>query len=147
MEIINRVTDKMNSMHEPAIDFGTGVPLYRSEIHTIKAIGENPGINVTGLAEVMGVTKGAVSQTLSKLASKGLVVKTTSDDNAKEILPELTDLGWRGFREHDAFHMKMFDAVREYFGDRFKPELDKFMSVMSDLDCILDRFEETGVKE
>jgi DNA-binding MarR family transcriptional regulator len=146
IEIINKVTEKMGSMHEPAIDYGTSVPLYRSEIHTIKAIGDNPGINVTGLAEQLGVTKGAVSQTLSKLVNKGLVVKRTADDNAKEILPELTEVGRTGYREHEEYHMKMFDAVREYYGDRFKPEMEKFISVMSDLNNILDRFEEKGVR-
>jgi len=146
VELINQVTAKMGSMHEPAIEYGTGVPLYRSEIHTIKAIGDNPGINVTGLADRMGVTKGAVSQTLSKLASKGLVVKKTADDNAKEVLPELTEIGRKGYREHEGYHMKMYDAVREYYGDRFKPELEKFIAVMSDLNNILDRFEEKGVR-
>ena len=146
IEMINRVTDKMGSMHEPALDFGTGVPLYRSEIHTIKAIGDSPGINVTGLAEQMGVTKGAISQTLSKLVSKGLVVKKTADDNAKEVLPELTEIGRKGYREHEEFHKKMYDAVRGYYGDSFKPELERFISVMSDLDFLLDRFDEKGLK-
>ena len=146
MELINRVTDKMGSMHEPALDFGTGVPLYRSEIHTIKAIGDNPGINVTGLAEEMGVTKGATSQTLSKLVSKGLVVKKTADDNAKEIMPELTEAGRKGYKEHEAFHKQMYDMVHNYYGDRFKPELERFMSVISDLNRILDVFDEKGLK-
>jgi DNA-binding MarR family transcriptional regulator len=145
MEIINQVTAKMGSMHEPALDYGTGVPLYRAEIHAIKAIGDNPGINVTGLAESMGVTKGAVSQILNKLVGKGLVVKKSADDNAKEILPELTDAGLIGYQEHERFHTLMFDTVRDYYGERFEPELKKFMSVMSDLNDILDRFEEKGL--
>jgi DNA-binding MarR family transcriptional regulator len=94
----------------------------------------------------MGVTKGAVSQTLGKLVNKGLVVKKTADDNAKEVLPELTEVGRKGYREHEGYHLKMFDAVREYYGDRFEPELEKFMSVMSDLNNLLDRFEERGLK-
>jgi DNA-binding MarR family transcriptional regulator len=145
MEMINQVTAKMGAMHEPALDFGTGVPLYRVEIHTIKTLGDNPGINMTGLAERMGVTKGAVSQTINKLASKGLVVKAAADDNAREILPELTELGRKGYDEHERYHMMMFDAVREYYGDRFKPELERFVSVMTDLNHILDRFDEKGL--
>lgn len=147
VQLLNQISEKMNSMHEPAFDFGTGVPLYRVEIHTIKAIGDSPGMNMTGLAEYMGVTKGAVSQTVGKLASKGLVVKTAAADNEKEILPQLTELGWKGYNEHERLHTLMFEAVREYYGDRFKPELKRFTSVMSDLNQIMDRFEEKGLKK
>ncbi len=146
VEILNQITAKMGAMHEPAFDFGTGVPLYRSEIHTIKCIGDNPGINMSELAEVMGVTKGAVSQTINKLVNKGLVVKTSADDNAREILPQLTELGLKGYQEHELYHMQMFDAVHEYYGGRFRHELKRFIRVMEDLNQILDRFEEKGLK-
>lgn len=147
VQILNEITAKMASMHEPAFDFGTGVPLYRSEIHTIKCIGDNPGINITGLAENMGVTKGAVSQTINKLLDKGLVVKASADDNAREILPQLTELGLNGYKQHELFHMQMFDAVHEYYGGKFRYELKRFIRVMSDLNRILDRFEEKGLQK
>ncbi|MBN2026640.1 MAG: MarR family transcriptional regulator, partial [Actinobacteria bacterium] len=118
----------------------------RAEIHTVKAIGDNPGINVTGLAESMGVTKGAASQILNKLVSKGLVVKRSADDNAKEILPELTQAGLKGYHKHEEFHTLMFKTVRDYYGDRFVPEMERFTSVMGDLNHILDRFEEKGLQ-
>jgi DNA-binding MarR family transcriptional regulator len=101
---------------------------------------------VTGLAEVMGVTKGAISQILNKLVNKGLVVKKSADDNAKEILPELTEVGLKGYGEHERFHTIVFEMVRDYYGDRFGTELDKFMSVMTDLNHIIDRFEEKGLQ-
>lgn len=128
-------------MHSPTGDFGTGVPLYRTEIHTIRAIGENPRINVTKLAEHMGVTKGAVSQTIAKLARKGLVRRTRAPDNAREVLLELTDLGWTGFSSHEQFHMDMFDIVREYYGDSFASNIGTFVTVMRDLNAILDDYE------
>ena len=146
VEILNQITEKMGSMHEPSFDFGTGVSLYRSEIHTIKSIGDNPGINMTTLAEKMGVTKGAVSQTINKLVNKGLVVKASADDNAREILPQLTELGWKGYQDHERFHMQMFQVVHEYYGGRFRHELKRFIRVMSDLNQILDRFEREGLR-
>jgi DNA-binding MarR family transcriptional regulator len=140
LTIFDQVMTKMGSMHSPTRDFNTGVPLYRAEIHTIKTIGENPGINVTRLAERMTVTKGAVSQTIAKLVRKKLVQKTHVRENAKEIRLELTDLGWIGFHRHEQFHQEMFEAVREYFGDQLEVKLDMFVTVMTDLDGILSRF-------
>lgn len=144
LNILNQVAAKIESMHSSPLDYGTGVPLYRTEIHTIRAIGENPGINVTRLAEYMGVTKGAISQTVTKLARKRLVRKTRAEDNVKEILLELTDLGWTGFHSHEQFHMELFDTVREYFGDQFKPKIEMFITAMTDVNGILAKYEQRG---
>ena len=142
MDIFDHVVNKAGSVHSIAYDFGTGFPIFKAEIHTIRAIGDNPGINVTNLAELMGVTKGAVSQTINKLARKKLVRKTHAHDNAKEILLELTDLGWTGFHNHELFHMDMFDTVHEYFGDKLKPNLERLITVMNDINGILDKYEQ-----
>ena len=142
VDVLDQVITKAGAIHSAPMEFGTGVALYKTEIHTIRAIGENPGINVTRLAQHMGVTKGAVSQTANKLVRKGLVTKTRSADDAKEVLLELTDLGWTGFHSHEQFHMDMFDTVRDFYGDDLKPRLDMIVSGMTDLNRMLDRFEQ-----
>ena len=142
LDIFDQVVTKMGSLHSPAQDFGTGVPLYRAEIHTIRAIGEIPGINVTRLAEKMRVTKGAVSQTIAKLVRKGLVRKTYAEDDAKEVHLELTNLGRIGFHRHRQFHMEIFDTVREYFGDGFRTKLEIFTTAMTDIKRIMVKYEE-----
>ena len=142
LDIFDQVVTKAGSVHSVAYDFGTGVPLYKTEIHTIRAIGENPSINVTKLAEHMNVTKGAVSQTVNKLARKKLVRKTHAHDNAREILLELTDLGWTAFHNHEQFHMALFDAVHDYFGDKLKPDLERLISAVTDINGILDKYEQ-----
>ena len=113
MEKFDRVVTIMESMHSPSLSFGTGVLMFRREIHTIQAIGRNPGINVTTLAEYMGVTKGAVSQIIKKLSKKRLVQKTHTIGNAKEVILELTNLGWIGFHNHEKFHVDTLSIARE----------------------------------
>jgi len=141
LQKFDRVVTVMESMHSPSLSFGTGVPMFRREIHTIQAIGKNPGINITALAERMAVTKGAVSQTIKKLTKKGLVRKTYAPGNAKEVVLELTDLGWVGFRNHEKFHMEALNIARDYFGDQFEKKFDDIESVMTDLNAILDIYE------
>jgi DNA-binding MarR family transcriptional regulator len=141
LQKFDRVVTVMESMHSPSLSFGTGVPMFRREIHTIQAIGKNPGINITALAERMAVTKGAVSQTIKKLSKKGLVRKTYAPGNAKEVVLELTDLGWVGFRNHEKFHMEALNIARDYFGDQFEKKFDDIESVMTDLNVILDIYE------
>ena len=143
LDVLDKVITRAESIqsHKAGKDFGTGVLLYRAEIHTIKTIGDKRGINITRLAEHMGVTKGAVSQTVNKLVRKRLVRKTHAPDNAKELLLELTDLGWTGYHNHEKFHMEMFGAVHEYYGDKLIPNIEILIKAVEDLNCIIDRLE------
>ncbi len=146
LEALDRVITRLDAMHSPSHDFGTGVPLYRAEIHTIREIGSIPAVNVTKLAEHMEVTKGAVSQTVNKLVRKGLVRKTRAPGNAKEVLLELTDLGWTGLNNHERFHSRMLDIARDHYGERLGAQIERFIAVMNDLNDILDRYEEEAAK-
>ena len=142
LDLLDGAVAKAEATHSPAHDFGTGVQLYRSEIHTVRAVGENPGVNVTALAEHMGVTKGAVSQMVNRLVKKGLIRKGRAPDNAREVRLELTDVGWTGFQNHERFHMEMFDTVREYFGADLQARLDALISLATDLNAVLERYGE-----
>lgn len=141
MQKFDQVVTIMESMHAPSLSFGTGIAMYRREIHTIQAIGRNPEINVTTLAEHMGVTKGAVSQIIKKLSKKGLVRKKRTSGNAKEVILELTELGWVGFHNHERFHMDTLDIAREYFGNQLENKLETINNVMTDLNVILNEYE------
>jgi len=141
MDILDKVLTKVELLHTPSRDFGTGVPMYRKEIHTLQAIGQHPKINITALAEHMGVTKGAVSQMVAKLIKKKMVWKTYAKDNKKEVILELTNLGWIGFHNHEKFHVDMFGIAREYYGEQLKTKIEMFKIVMTDFNAILDEYE------
>jgi len=146
LELMHLASERMSEIDGSPWDFGTGVPMHRAEIHTVRAIGENPGINVTRLAGILNVTKGAVSQMAARLAKKGMIVKARSGGNAREVRMDLTALGRRGFRTHQEFHERMFTAVKAWFGPRFESRMTDFQSVMKDLDGILEDFARKGVR-
>jgi DNA-binding MarR family transcriptional regulator len=100
-------------------DFGTGSKVYITEIQTVSAIGENPNANLTQLAEIMGVTRGAISQTVRKLIAKKLVVRINSR-NHKEINLGLTDFG-RQVSESYATKMKEVFTFADELYDMAKP--------------------------
>jgi DNA-binding MarR family transcriptional regulator len=137
MEEVSRLIARAESLHTPRFDFGTGIPLFRSEIHTIETVGKNPGINATRLAEKMGVTKGAVSQMLKRLARKKLITKGTVAGNEKEIAIELTDLGRIAFENHKALHLQILGALRDYYGDELTNKLALFRGLIGDLWSII----------
>ena len=144
LDTLDKVLTKAGAIHSAPADFGTGVPLYKTEIHTIRAIGENQGINMTELAKHMGVTKGAVSQTINKLVSKKLVEKTLAHDDARETLLGLTELGWTGYYNHEQFHMDMYDTLREYYGDAVGPMMGAHIIALRELNEIIDMYQQRG---
>jgi DNA-binding MarR family transcriptional regulator len=137
MEEVTGLIGRAESAHTPRFDFGTGIPLYRSETHTIEAIGKNRGINVTRLAEKMGVTKGAISQMLTRLARKKLVIRRPMPGNAKEVTAELTDMGRIAFENHEKLHALILAALQDYYGRDLTSKLQQFRQLVGDLSSIL----------
>ncbi len=84
-------------------DFGIGCTVHLSELQTVSMIGENPEVNMTQLADIMGVTRGAISQTVRKLVTKKLVNRTNARNN-KEVNLNLTQLGKM---VRDGYHERM----------------------------------------
>jgi DNA-binding MarR family transcriptional regulator len=95
--------------------FGTGERLSSSEIHLVEVIGENEGLGVTDLARALDVTKGAISQNLKRLESKGLVVKRTDPDNRARVLVGLSDKGRTAFYAHRWWHARFDGGFREFY--------------------------------
>ena len=67
------------------------------------------------MAAILGLTKGAVSQTLSRLAKKGIILKTKDPCNKNELRLFLTDLGQEAY--------DLCQTRRELFIDAHKGHL------------------------
>ncbi len=101
-QFVIHYNDYIVSIH----DYGDGIPLTMIEAHTLTYIEEHPGTTVTELSKYWGKTKGALSQTVTRLTDKGLVEKTKTADNAKNIRLYVTETGSRLSKSH-----KLFDTV------------------------------------
>ena len=118
-------------------DFGTGDLLYGSEIHTIVAIGKNPGSNMTELAEIMDITKGGVQKFVKKLLAKDLIYKTQLPDNKKEFIYGLTKKGNIAYKMHEAFEQKHFGKIYEIMDAMEEKELQVLEAFLTKLNTIL----------
>jgi DNA-binding MarR family transcriptional regulator len=112
-----KTMNRMNEVEAIPADFGTGRLLHPSEIHTIQALGLHPDINVTALGTRMGVSRGAASQMVSRLAGKGLIEKYRLPDNEKEVRLRLTTEGGIAFHGHEAEHNWVHRRIYERVGD------------------------------
>lgn len=141
LALIGRVVDRMAAMESHPHDYGTGVVLHRAEIHTVQAVGDEPGLSVGDLAERMGVTKGAASQMVRRLEDKRMLTRSHPKGNRKTVALKLTELGEAARSEHMRYHQSMERLVREHLGERFAEMTQAFDAVFSELEAVLDRID------
>lgn len=112
LQMIHGAHKELERLEQEPRDYGTGRLFYASEIHTLVCIGGNPYINLTALAEKLGVSKSAASKFVKKLMAAGCVEKTKSPDNAKDVLFHATSEGKRAIQGHRAFEEACFGPLQ-----------------------------------
>lgn len=122
--------------------YGTDKPLFHSEIHMIKAIKENEGIHITGLAENLGVTKGAVSQLAIKLEKKALIIKERDVNNYSKFLLRLTPLGEIAYNNHLKFHQNFEQMLSEILKGESEERINFLKDFLITLEGKLDTFDD-----
>jgi len=135
-----RIVGKIVELHKRTRDYGTGERLFDAEIHMIKAIKENEGIHVTGLAELLGVTKGAVSQIVRKLKKKGMITKDVDPRNLSRLVLCLTAEGETAYEQHEKLH-RQFDEIVDSLLDKATDENKSFLkSFLDALEAQVDAY-------
>ncbi len=131
-DMVLAVVELINSGHKDGVDYGTGDRLSPVEAHTIQAVGDNQGLNLTALAKAMNVTKATMSERVKKLTRQGLLRKSKALDNRKEILITLTEQGRIVHKGHEEMHSKMFRFFAARYGDQTEKQLELFNRALSD---------------
>jgi DNA-binding MarR family transcriptional regulator len=95
--------------------YGTSSILSHAEIHMIEIIGDNENSSVTDIASLLNITKGAVSQALKRLESKGITSKKKDPENLSRSIVMLTAKGKTAYWAHKHWHEKLDGGFSEYF--------------------------------
>ncbi len=110
---LHRVINQLIFLEKRTILRHGTLKLYPSEIHLLQALREQPDLNGGQLAQRLGVTNGAVSQTLTRLEKKGVIVKTKDPTLKNEMTVAFTDKGMEAlliFDEERASARQQFSA-------------------------------------
>lgn len=100
-----------NEFERTPRDFGTGDLLYSSEIHTLVEIGKNNSINLTELANNLGISKSGTSKFVAKLIDKKLINKEKANNNNKEVVLSLSEKGKMAYKGHSIFKEQTFAPI------------------------------------
>jgi DNA-binding MarR family transcriptional regulator len=139
MDLFIRVANKYKALEKIPVQYGPKQSLYHSERHVLDNIGDNPGMNVTEFADSLGVTKGAISQILKKLESKGVARRYKKSTNEKEVFLELTKLGKEIYKEHQKINeqtiIPLYEELQKYPDEKVEFLIDMFQWIDGFLDA------------
>lgn len=86
---VYRIINKYNAKTKQPKTFGTTQPVCGSEAQVLDVVAHGEALTASMIAAILGITKGAVSQTLAKLEKKGLI----SREGGANATIYLTDAG------------------------------------------------------
>ena len=135
-----RVVGKIFEIDKKTRKYGTDVPLYDAEIHMIKSIKENEGIHVTGLADMLGVTKGAVSQIIMKLEKKGMIVKDADPKNLSRLVLHLSPKGETAYFHHEKLHEEFEHLIGSVLDEATEENKAFLKSFLDTLEARIDAY-------
>ena len=92
-----------------------GIQLHPSEIHLMLETKGEQAVNATKVAERLGITKGAVSQTLVRLENKGIIEKTKDPYSRNELSIALTPLGKKAYEQQQAMFYEFALGIENIF--------------------------------
>lgn len=142
-DLLMRLFNKAAMIEREPVDTGDGVLLYTSEVHLIDMAGRFPEERLSTLASRLGITKGAISQTVKKLEEKGYLERTKPEGNNKTVLIRLTDAGLRVLYWHRAYHAVVNDRIMQEMSDFSRKDRNNFQKILLQIEKIFDDCPET----
>lgn len=115
-----------------------GISLYPSEIHLLLVIKNDIDSNATKIAKQLGLTKGAVSQTLSRLEKKGIIFKTKDPYNKNELNLSLTDFGKEAYELCQTTKMAFIEAHDELLSTLNSKEKEVVLNFLLHMEKAID---------
>lgn len=85
------VSKEVTRLYKPFLD---PINLTYTQYITMMALWENDGLNVKSLGEKLFLDSGTLTPLLKKLESQGIITRTRSKDNERNVFIQVTEKGW-----------------------------------------------------
>jgi DNA-binding MarR family transcriptional regulator len=106
------------------------VKLFPSEIHMLLSIEDRQSTNATKMANKLGISKSAVSQTISRLEKKEVITKDKDPYNKNELILSLTSFGEKAFGQYkkkQASNRRLFNQYLDTLSEHDRGVINNFL--------------------
>ena len=118
-----------------------GVYLYPSEVHLMLMIRNEIDTNATEIARQLGLTKGAISQTLTRLEKKGIIRKTKDPYKKNELTLSLTAFGKKAYELCQSSQASFIEAHESYLAKLNSREKEVIFEFLLHVEKAIDDLE------
>ncbi|MHA1942272.1 MAG: MarR family transcriptional regulator [Candidatus Hodarchaeales archaeon] len=138
IELFIKLVNQYNTLEKIPSRHGTGHNLYHSERHMLDKIGDYTDMNVTEFAAAAGVTRGAISQLVTKLEKKGIVRRYKKSTNDKEVFLELTKSGQKVYQQHKEINEQTIKPLFNELSKHSDEKVEFLLTMFKWFDDFLD---------
>jgi DNA-binding MarR family transcriptional regulator len=135
---IIRVINKTIFKEKKKIFKFKGVSLYPSEVHLMLVIKNDIDTNATEIAKQLGLTKGAISQTLLRLEKKGVILKRKDPYNKNELTLSLTGFGEKAYELCQSSQASFMEAHENYLAKLDSKEKEVILNFLLHMEKAID---------
>lgn len=133
-----RIINKHIANQKIPKDYGIGILLYPSEIHTVSVIGLHTDINCVELSKLMGVTRGAITQIINRLENKKIIKKYKKENNKKEIYVRLDKLGLKAYDAQKNIRNELYENLYKIVENASQNQIDFIEDVFLQLESFVN---------
>jgi DNA-binding MarR family transcriptional regulator len=138
---IRRVINRSMLLEKRSILRHKDLRLYPSEIHLMQVINEGTDPSAGEMAQKLGISIGAVSQTLNRLEKKGVIRKTKDPALKNRLSARLTEVGQTAIRQFEQGQEVTMKAFSGYMAGLSNGERKVIEGFLSHLEEFLRRLE------
>jgi len=136
---IARIINKLIFLEKKSIVEIGGIRLFPSEIHLLLVIAADRSVNAVTMARRLGISKGAVSQTLARLEKKGVLVKQRDPAYKNELTAHFTELGEKALARHNNLQQSLQAEYAAYLAAISQEERQVIQEFLRHIEGFIDR--------
>jgi len=136
---ISQTINKLIFLEKKSIVEIDGVRLFPSEIHLMLVIEADRSVNAVTMAKRLGISKGAVSQTLTRLEKKGVLQKRKDPAYKNELTAHFTALGEKALQQHRNLRASLLNEYDAYLDTITEPDRQVIQKFLLHIERFIDK--------
>lgn len=136
-----KIFNEYTTLYSRAREYGNGIEISLSEVQVLEKIIEKQQLNMSDLAGALGYSSAAVTKSVKKLETKGLIDKYKKPENQKEVLVRLTDLGDDTYGLYQSYvYEKLFKDIFRFFDESPEGTEQSVVTMLNMIQSFFDEF-------
>jgi DNA-binding MarR family transcriptional regulator len=138
---IRRVINRLIFLEKRSVFQQGSLRLHPSEIHLMQVIKEQPDLNAGEMAQRLGVSNGAVSQTLARLENKGVIKKAKDPSLKNRVTASFTAAGSAAIQRFEEERASSVESFSNYLAGLTAGERKAIESFLLHIEDFLEELE------